>query len=344
MSTKKIMNSLIFFLVLIGATFYVIFSKNDIYTMLSIITSINYIYIFIALLLVVLYFLMQGIYMKLLLKTLNVKISIFKGMFYSIIEFFFSAITPSSTGGQPVQLYYMSKDKIQTEKSLIVLILNTIIFKLFLVVFGFVILFFKKDIIFENGVYTCVLFWLGMIVDILVIIFCYLAIFNKALVKKIIESFYKIVNKFKKKKVNHKEKTEKILEKYSKNANYINKHKKDIIIGTIITFIQRILMFSITFIVYIGLGLKGISYFELFLLQTFTQITIEGLPLPGGTGALEKVTSDVYLSIFGELTIVGTLLTRTLSFYLPLIIVMMIIIIGTKLCYSNKKINKRSEN
>lgn len=29
---------------------------------------------------------------------------------YSFIGFFYSGITPSATGGQPVQLYYMSKD------------------------------------------------------------------------------------------------------------------------------------------------------------------------------------------------------------------------------------------
>ena len=88
------------------------------------------------------YFLCQGIYMKSILKALNHKITIVRGMFYSIVEFFFSGITPSSTGGQPIQLYYMSKDKIPMRKSYITLLLNTIYFKLILLFLGVIVLLF----------------------------------------------------------------------------------------------------------------------------------------------------------------------------------------------------------
>ena len=173
--------------------------------------------------------------------------------------------------------------------------------------------------------------------NILLIVICYLLIFNRALIKNVIGTFYKCVNKIRKKEINYNEKIEKTLEKYSNEASYIKNHKTEVLIGTLITFIQRTLMFSITYVVYKGLGFSGISYFELLLLQIFTQIAIEGLPLPGGTGALEAITNKLYLTIFGNLAVVGTVLTRTLSFYLPLIIILIIIIAETKINYSKKK-------
>lgn len=337
MNKKKITLSIISFLIIFGITIYTIFSKNSILDIVKSIKTVNISYVIVGITFVVLYFLLQGIFMKIMLKALDIKISTTRGIFYSIIEFFFSGITPSSTGGQPIQLYYMSKDKIPTEKSIIVLIINAIAFKLFLVVFGFIIIICNSRLIFENGLYTGLLFGLGMIVDIIAIIICYLLMYNKVLIKKIIKFYYKCVNKIIHKEVDCENKIKIILEKYSNNAEFIKKHKKEVIIGTIITFLQRTLMFSITYIVYRGFGFKEIPYWNLLLLQIFTQITIEGLPFPGGTGALESIINSTYRSIFGELSIMGTILTRTLSFYLPLEITMVIIIVVTKKFYFNKK-------
>lgn len=339
MSKRKIIFSIIFFVMIFGITIYIIFSQNSITDIINSVKSVNILYIIIGILLMVGYFLMQGIYMKITLKTLDIKITTLKGMFYSIVEFFFSGITPSSTGGQPVQLYYMSKDKIPTEKSLIVLIINAIVFKLFLVVFGFIIMICNSSLVYEHGIYAKILFSLGMVVDVIVTIVCYLLMYNRVVIQKIVKMYYGFLNRITHKDTNYEEKIEDILKKYSNNAEFIKNHKKDVAIGVAIIFVQRILMFSITYVVYRGLGFNEISYWNLLLLQIFAQITIEGLPLPGGTGALEAILNNIYISIFGGLTIISTVLTRMLTFYLPLVITMIIIIVVTRRKYlSTRKI------
>jgi hypothetical protein len=157
--------------------------------------------------------------------------------------------------------------------------------------------------------------------------------FSKKLIVKIIYSFYKILNKITKKEINIQEKAKNIIERYCNNANYIKSHRKEMIIGTIIIFIQRILMFSITYVIYRGFGFNEISYIRILLLQVFIQITIEGLPFPGGTGAIETISNNIYITIFGELTVVGTLLNRTLSFYLPLMVIAIVIVIVSRKKY-----------
>lgn len=49
---------------------------------------------------------------------------------------FYSGITPSATGGQPVQLYYMNKDGNKGSDSTIVLMTVAVIYKIVLVVLG----------------------------------------------------------------------------------------------------------------------------------------------------------------------------------------------------------------
>lgn len=62
--------------------------------------------------------------------------SLWRCIQYSFIGFFYSGITPSATGGQPVQLYYMNKDGNKGSDSTIVLMTVAVIYKFVLVVLG----------------------------------------------------------------------------------------------------------------------------------------------------------------------------------------------------------------
>ena len=41
---------------------------------------------------------------------INCKISLKNGIKYALVGFFFSSVTPSASGGDPMQIYYMKKD------------------------------------------------------------------------------------------------------------------------------------------------------------------------------------------------------------------------------------------
>lgn len=53
-----------------------------------------------------------------------------------LIGFFYSCITPSASGGQPAQIYYMSKDGLDVSVSTLVLMIVTITYKAVLVLVG----------------------------------------------------------------------------------------------------------------------------------------------------------------------------------------------------------------
>lgn len=102
---KKYIKYIIFFLILLLITIITllyIISDDTIIVFRELVKNIRIEYIFILLIIVSMYFILQGIYMKVIFKSLGSKISILKGTFYSMIEFYFSGITPSSSGGQPV--------------------------------------------------------------------------------------------------------------------------------------------------------------------------------------------------------------------------------------------------
>lgn len=333
MSKKKLLLSFLFFIILIIITFYFIFSVTSLDVFIENFKKINCVCVVICSILVLLYFIFQGLFTKLILKSLNVNISLLKGTYYSIVEYFFSAITPSSTGGQPLQLYYMTKDKIPMRKSLIVLILGTIFFKMFLVIFGLFILIFRRDLIFDFGGIK-LLYILGLLVDVFMILLGFLLLYYQKGIKKILYFVYKIVIKFKKKDIDIDKRINELLSNYKQETLYIKRHKKEVLLGLIITFIQRIFMFSIAYVIYRSFGFNDYSYIELLFIQIVAQVSIEALPLPGGTGASELIIKNLYINIFTlTLASTGMLLTRIFSFYLPLLFILLIIIIVTKKFY-----------
>lgn len=319
---KKYILMFLFFIFIIFLTFKSIFNHNSLNMIINNIKKINIIYIFICLIIISLYFILQGIYMKTILKSLKKKITLKKGIFYSLVEFYFSGITPSSTGGQPVQLYYMTKDNIPIRKSYITLMLNTIYFKLIILILGIIVLLFKNTYIFSHSLVYIIFFILGFTLDLLLVIIGFLLIFKQNFIKGLLKFILKICNKFKYlSKLTCNFNVTAILKKYRDELTFMNNNKKIVILNFILTFIQRLLLFSIAFVIYRSLGFNKYSYFDLLAIQVSVQIAIEALPLPGGAGLSEKMFHDIFIIVFGiSFADCGMLLTRMFSFYIPLLI------------------------
>ena len=63
----------------------------------------------------VIYLLLEAVNLHRTLKVLGEKVTFWQNIKYAIIGFFFSSITPAASGGQPMQIYYMYKEKIREE-------------------------------------------------------------------------------------------------------------------------------------------------------------------------------------------------------------------------------------
>ena len=214
-------------------TFYIIFRKHDINTIIYSLSNVNLLCIFLCFVLVGLYFLFQGIYTKLIFKALGTKYSLVKGTFYSMVEFLFSGITPSSSGGQPMVVYHMKKEGISIKQSTIVMLVNVIFFKAFLVIGAIVILLFKPSYVFETNDLIKVFFFLGVGLDVILTIFYGLLLYNQKLIKILFTIIYKLYYKITNKDKDYKEKVNTVLEQYSREASFIKGHKKTILIAAL---------------------------------------------------------------------------------------------------------------
>ena len=73
------------------------------------------------------------------------------------------------------------------------------------------------------------------------------------------------------------------------------------IITTIVgTFIQRLSIFVLTYIVYCGLGFRTAGMADVILLQAAIYVAVDMLPIPGAQGVTEAMYKNVFRNISVE--------------------------------------------
>ena len=318
---KKLFNTL-FLLVVFGLTLYTVFRGEDLRAVIDAIMSVNHIYLIPAAVCVVFFVLCESTVIHYMLSTLNIKVKRKNCILYSGVGFFFSAITPSASGGQPMQIYYMNKDDIPVPVSTLVLMIVTITYKAVLIITAIGILIFHPGFIYNNIEPVLMFFYFGLFLSVSFCLALLIVVFHPVLARKIVVSMERFLVKI------HilRDKPERLkalydsMQQYYSAAGYLRTHKLVILKVQIITFIQRFAIFSVTWFVFKAFGLKGIPFYEIVLLQSVISISADMLPFPGGMGISENLFLIIFTKIFKEsLLLPGMILSRGIAFYIQLI-------------------------
>ena len=329
---KRYFLSISFFFILFIATFYYIFKSYSINEFLETIKTCNKGYILLSFLCVTGYLFFGSLYLKRIFAAFQVKISAFQSLCYNCIEIYFSAVTPSSTGGQPIQAYYMAKDKIPLRKSTIVILINTILYKLVIVILGIIgMLLFPKYIL-TNGMLFTTLMILGFLINIIVIILFTSLIYSKKLPPKILNlgiSILAFLHLLKPEEIKkRKEDVKEVVKDYHECALFTKKHPDIILSSFTVLCMQRVSLFLISYFIYRSFGLENYNIFVILFLQVAITQATDCVPFPGGVMAGESLTYQINTLIYGaSLACSSMLLIRGISFYVPVIISSILFII-----------------
>ena len=134
-----------FLLLLAALTISAIFKGNDMAAVFAAMGTLHPAYLCAAAATAIFFVSAEGMVICYLLRSLNYRTKMATCVKYSFVGFFFSGITPSATGGQPMQLYYMQKEGHKVSDSTVVLMTVAVIYKFVLVVMGIGILVFYHE-------------------------------------------------------------------------------------------------------------------------------------------------------------------------------------------------------
>ncbi|WP_072299299.1 lysylphosphatidylglycerol synthase transmembrane domain-containing protein [Ruminococcus flavefaciens] len=260
-----------------------------------------------------------------MLRVLEQKTSFLRCLKYSFIGFFFSYITPSSTGGQPMQMYHMKKDKIKIGYSTLIMLLITIAYKsvLVLLALGFLIFNFDTVALYAGDMKWLIVlgFALNLSFIILLLLVFIKPIWARALGIKVVDLLTKLHIMKRRNKEKYTEKLIRICDTYAMGADYIKKNLSVVFNVFLMTAVQRICLFSITWIIYRAYGMNETRYIDILTIQIMIAVAVEMLPLPGAAGITEGCFLLAFTEIFTmERVKPALLISRGLNFYLILII------------------------
>lgn len=316
---KKTIRNLIVFILLIGLTFYLIFKDQNVLEILNIAVSVKKRYILVAIIAMCLYLLGETINITRILKELGEKSTFLRNIRYTLIGFFFSSITPAASGGQPMEIYYMHKEKIAVANSTLALLVHLTSFQIVTITLGILSTILHFEIVKSGLIYLVVL---GILLNSTALTLLAISIFSKRLSKGLINFAVKVLKFFRIPNIEKKQESlEKELEKYQESAVYIKEHKKLMIKTLVTTFIQVIIYYSIPYWVYLAFGFTGYNFFQIVTLQAMLYATVSGIPSPGAVGVSEGSFIEIFKGVFpATMMNSAILLNRGASFYLFVII------------------------
>lgn len=255
----------------------------------------------------------------------------------AFVGVFFSAVTPSSTGGQPMQLYLFSKINVSVGFSSACMTQKFLIYQIVTALYSVFSIILRPQY-FESAftnfwstafVFMGLAFQLSVMAGFVVLSFC------KRITGKILQFVDWIMHKMKFIK-NPDKKIASIrqeVEGFHKYNKIIMKNKKLLIASYILIFFQVLCVMAAPYFIYISFGMPEIasangqpvgSFFDFVCIQSFVVFTSNLVPLPGASGGAELA----FTMYFSQFFIVGAvnkikpaiLLWRFSSYYGPLII------------------------
>lgn len=320
MKNKKIKYIFNFLLIAIVLSIVLYFSLKDNYQeIISTILKMNYLWIFVAILALIIYRLCASLGHYYIIKANNGKVSYLKCFQINLMILFFHGITPFAGGGQPMEIYFLHKEGISVTKATNITLQNFIVYQIALIITGLIALIYNHIFnVFPNDSLIKYLVVLGFTINTLVLVVTFILSFGKKTNKFIIEKGIHFLSKIKiiKEEKKTQEKCQKYLQSFHDNAIELKKNKKIVAFAVLINILGLMTLYSMPYPILRGMGIN-INIFKVITAIAYVMIIGSFVPIPGGTGGIEYsfIFFFQYL-ISGSILHAAMLVWRLISYYL----------------------------
>ena len=311
---------------ILGLTLFVLFSsvyssENPID--FSYFLKINWAWIPLGILLVGLSVLCEARNLSLILKSIGHRRSAKDAVVYASSDIYFSAITPSASGGQPAAAYYMTKSGVPLSQSSAVLVLNVTMYTVGLLVISAIALIARPEYYLGFSTPAKACFWLGIGFHALLILVCVLFMFSKRLVLFVGGAVIRLLSAmhiFK----NCDEKLAAFsasVETYRSCVGIIKRSPLLLLRMLFYSVMQRLILMPITCLAFLAMGLPC-NFWDVFFMQIYCTVGASAVPLPGAVGISEALYLIVFKRFISDpnLCMFSMVLSRSVSGYLAILV------------------------
>lgn len=242
----------------------------------------------------------------------------------TVIGQFYSVITPGAVGGQPMQLYCMSKQGVDGGVASSCLLQKFLVYQTTITFYSLVAMLCNMSLFYgelKNLMLSLAIF--GFLSHLVVVVFMFIFSFNKKLASSIINFFFRLLTKIKiiKNPEEKKEKLEKQVEFFHESNSKLYENKKLLVISCALTVLQLTFLFSIPYMIYRSFNLSGANPADMITAQAFVTMVSSFMPLPGGSGAAEGSFYVFFKLFFTENIIKSAILIwRIITYFMNVVV------------------------
>ena len=320
--------------VLIGFTFFVIFNNKDGFSLNSLVdfvSDIHFPFLIGAFLCMFMNIGFKGLSIAALSRALGYRRSLPRNYAYASADIYFSAITPSATGGQPASAFYMVKDDIPISHTTAILSVNLFMYTASLIVLALITFILRPSLFFNLEswvVKVCII--IGLLVQLLLLSLYLMIMISEKMVVKLatwLVNFLAFLHIVKHKR-EYLGRINSSVHRFKESASLLGHNKKALAAAFFLNFAERIAYISIGVLVFYGamynipeLAGTKVDVLDVYALQAYCWFGAYCVPLPGAVGASEAIFTSVFSMIISSHVLLGATMvtTRGINFYLMMI-------------------------
>lgn len=336
MNKKKIIWSLIS-LAIAGLTVYTVVSQSKDFSMqhfAEFVAMSNKLYLAGALLCMMGFIWFEGVAVLCILRGLGYRRPAYRGMVYGGADVYFSAITPSASGGQPACAFFMMKDKIPGTVVTVTLLTNLIMYTVALLSLGLICIVFRFDIFLGFSTISKAFILVGIVVLVLLALVFFLLLKNGRILYGICDACLVFLKKLHILKNGDaiRKKLLATMDEYSTCAQLAHGKRSMLWQAFGWNICQRLSQFGVVFMVFMAHGEGVRCAWDAFLTQCFVALGSNCVPIPGSMGVADYLMINGFSGMMPEnRAVMMELLSRSISFY-GCIVVSILIVVAALVC------------
>ena len=249
------------------------------------------------------------------------KRSVTQNAVYSAADVYFSAITPSATGGQPASAMMMMKDGIPGVTTAMILLVNVLIYTFSIILIGVFCLIFFPSIYLSFSIPSRVLIWVGLSFQTIFVAVLILLIVKEKIVISVADWGMRLLHKLHLMRniETHREKLAQTAAEYRACADALKGHSLLVFKVLLFNIGQRLCNVLVTVFVCFAIGMDLRLFPTLIITQCYVVLGSNAVPVPGAVGVADGLFLDGFSSLIEDTACIE-LLSRGISFYLCLVL------------------------
>lgn len=311
-----------FWLVVMAAlawlTFHILFKNHSAESLLKAFSEADLRFVILGGVCMAAYAILEAESIRTLMRAFQTEVPVFRSLGYTCADFYFSALTPSATGGQPMQLYYMVRDGFGFAQSSFSLFILAAVYQLMVLIYGIGMTLLDFPYVMSQGRLIKWLLVFGVVVNGICSLGILLIILKRSLAERLFAVITAVLVKLRivKNRAGFQERTNRLVEEYSRGGACLIRYPLIFIKLILLTGIRLAALFLVPYFAYLALGIGTEGPVRFLVLQAILSLAVTAVPLPGSVGASE----GSFLLLYGGVIPAGKLfplmlLSRGISFY-----------------------------